>query len=368
MSYSLLNLLILVVFTLLTFSVKGENSVSSFIKNLESLNKIGLHYTIIEDGMSGTPVQLIVQKQEQYHKHAQPLFSWHFFGTINENNRTKIINFNKNNKDIIENEKKMQKILSPYADWLEKRCALMAQFGIDAPTNSSKFSAMLNGMGGASKQYCSLTDYNFFPYLLTYMPPEGNRVVLDVGSGWGACSKQLALLGYKVYSIDIDSNHIDFQKKDFCNAPDEHTFIYNYWKMYNPRLISEPEYFQRYCQNSQKNIEYIVGDFSKEGVINKIPNNNIDVILAIDSMQFIESENKRFKTFQLLDTRLKKGGIFFIQSPTQYEHKYNFDLDKEILSNQFFRKYKVITASSLNGGKYSKQIADKLNTMSLKKQ
>jgi hypothetical protein len=84
--------------------------------------------------------------------------------------------------------------------------------------------------------------------------------------------------------------------------------------------------------------------------------------------QFIESENKRFKTFQLLDTRLKKGGIFFIQSPTQYEHKYNFDLDKEILSNQFFRKYKVITASSLNGGKYSKQTADKLNTMSLKKQ
>jgi hypothetical protein len=211
MSYSLSNLLILVVFTLLTFSVKGENSVSSFIKNLESLNKIGLHYTIIEDGMSGTPVQLIVQKQEQCHKHAQPLFSWNFFGTINENNRTKIINFNKNNKDIIENEKKMQKILSPYADWLEKRCALMAQFGIDAPTNSSKFSAMLNGMGGASKQYCSLTDYNFFPYLLTYMPPEGNRVVLDVGSGWGACSKQLALLGYKVYSIDIDSNHIDFR-------------------------------------------------------------------------------------------------------------------------------------------------------------
>ena len=254
--------------------------------------------------------------------------------------------------------------LSELSDFRSK----LTDIGIDAPTNSSKFSAMLNGMGGASKQYCSLANYNFFPYLLTYMPPEGNRVVLDVGSGWGACSKQLALLGYKVYSIDIDSNHIDFQKKDFCNAPDEHTFIYNYWKMYNPRLISEPEYFQRYCQNSQKNIEYIVGDFSKEGVINKIPNNNIDVILAIDSMQFIESENKRFKTFQLLDTRLKKGGIFFIQSPTQYEHKYNFDLDKEILSNQFFRKYKVITASSLNGGKYSKQTADKLNTMSLKKQ
>ena len=84
-------------------------------------------------------------------------------------------------------------------------------------------------------------------------------------------------------------------------------------------------------------------------------------------MQFIESENKRFKTFQLLDTRLKKGGIFFIQSPTQYEHKYNFDLDKEILSNQFFRKYKVITASSLYKKTNPKQITDKLHYLSLQK-
>ncbi len=366
MSYNLLKLLILVVFTLLTFSVKGENSVSSFTMTLELLNKIGVHYKIIEDGMSGTPIKLIVQKQEQYHKHDQPLFSWNFYVDINESNRAKIITFNKNNKDIIENEKQIQKILEPYNNWLENRYKLIFELKADAPTDATKSNMMLNGMGGSSKHYCPLTDYNFIPYLLTYIPPEGNRVLVDAGSGWGACSKQLALLGYKVYSIDIDSGHIDFQKKDFCNAPDKHTFIYNYWKIYNPRLISVPEYFQQYCQNSQKNIEYIIGDFSKEEVINKIPNNNIDIILAVDSMQFIESENNRFKTFQLLDTRLKKGGIFFIQSPTQYEHKYNFDLDKEILSNPFFRKYKVITASSLYKAN-SKQLDDKLHHLSLQK-
>lgn len=356
------NLIVLVIIILLSFYVKAEKQLSLG----EAIHFLTHQHTIRIDGIYGTPIELIVQKQEQYHKHDQPLFSWNFFWTINENNRTRIITFNKKNKDIIEKEKKMQKILEPYDSWLGNRYELILKLRENSPTDSSKSSKMLNGMGGASKQYCSLTDYNFIPYLLTYMPPKGNRVVVDAGSGWGACSKQLALLGYKVYSIDIDGSHIDFQKKDFCNAPDEHTFIYNYWKIYNPRLISEPEYFQQYCQNSQKNIEYIVGDFSKEKVINKIPNNNIDIILAIDSIQFIESENQRFKTFQLLDTLLKKGGIFFIQSPTQYEHKYNFDLAQEILSNQFFRKYKVITASSLYKTN-SNQIANKLHHLSLQK-
>ena len=346
---------------LLSFYVKAEEQLSfgQVIHYLTHSDSIRI------DDIYGTPVELIVQKQEQYHKHDQPLFSWTFHGTINENNRTKIIAFNKNNKDIIFIEKSMQKILEPYDSWLGNRYKLIPELEKDEPQRVSV--SMLNGMGGASKQDCSLTNDNFIPYLLTYMPPERDRVVVDAGSGWGACSKQLALLGYKVYSIDIDSGHIDFQKKDFCNAPDEHTFIYNYWKMHNPKLISEPAYFQRYCQNSQKNIEYIVGDFSEERVISKIQRDDVDVILAIDSMQFIESENKRFKTFQLLDTLLKKGGIFFIQTPTQYEHKYDFDLDKEVLSNQFFRRYKVITASSLYSKTNRKQITDKLHSLNLQK-
>lgn len=65
---------------------------------------------------------------------------------------------------------------------MRNRYELILKLREDAPTDSSKSSKMLNRMGGASKQYCSLSDYNFIPYLLTYMPPEGNRVVVDAGA------------------------------------------------------------------------------------------------------------------------------------------------------------------------------------------
>ena len=86
---------------------------------------------------------------------------------------------------------------------------------------------MLNGNGSADVDYC--VQRIPVDILLIHPPTEGEIVLVDIGSGWGACAKQFALLGYKVYSIDIDQRHLDFQKNDFCRMPPVDTFVYQYW-------------------------------------------------------------------------------------------------------------------------------------------
>ena len=85
----------------------------------------------------------------------------------------------------------------------------------------------------------------------------------------------------------------------------------------------------------------------------------------MDSMQFISDIGQRLRTLELLDKKLKKNGILFVKSPTQYH--YTFDIKQEILHNPVFRNYKVLTAASLlkaNG----KDRSDQLNVLSLQKQ
>ena len=314
----------------------------------------------------GTPAEILTQKHRHYHIQNYPLFGWDIVSQINEETRTQIAAFNENNKDVIDTEKLMQIVLQPYNNWLVNRYKLMVELGENAPHGVYNISAMLNKMGGSSKHYCPLTEYNFTPYLLLHFPPQNGKVVVDLGSGWGSCSKQLALLGYTVYSVDIDQGHLNFQKSNFCTIPDHHTFIHNHWKIYDSKLVEDKRYFQEHCRDSSQNIKYILGDFAKDSLLNKIENNSVDILLVIDSMQFISDIDQRFRTLKLFDKKLKKNGILFVKSPTQYQ--YTFDIKAEILHNPVFRNYKVLTAASLLKEANGKDRSDQLNVLSLQKQ
>ena len=55
--------------------------------------------------------------------------------------------------------------------------------------------------------------YNF---LLKQHPPIYGKVVIDIGSGLGQCSRQLALLGYKVFSVEKDQQMMNWQSIIFA--------------------------------------------------------------------------------------------------------------------------------------------------------
>jgi len=202
---------------------------------------------------------------------------------------------------------------------------------------------MLNDNGSASQEICHLIQSNQLLYLLQELPPENGRIVIDIGSGWGTCVKPLALLGYTVYSIDKDIRHIDYQRgSGFCTPPGEDSFLYQYWKLSNPKLISDTKYFQKYCENAkEKNIKFIVGDFTKLETMQQISHRRWDIVLALDSMHFM-SPAEREKASILIDKRLVKGGVVMVKanSPTN-NNIYGFYV-KDLLF-QHFSKYKVLT-------------------------
>ena len=114
----------------------------------------------------GTPTEILAQKQRHYHIQNYPLFGWDIGCQINEETRAQIAAFNENNEDVIDTEKRMQIVLQPYNNWLVNRYKLMVELGENAPQGVYNISEMLNKMGGSSKHYCPLTEYNFTPYLL----------------------------------------------------------------------------------------------------------------------------------------------------------------------------------------------------------
>ena len=178
----------------------------------------------------------------------------------------------------------------------------------------------------------------------------------------------LCLLGagkLTLTSIDIDKGHLDFQKNNFCKAPDNHTFIHNHWKIYNAELITKEECFSTHCHDAHKNVKYILGDFAQDIIMHKIKNNSLDVILLMDSIQFVSSINIRSNILRSLDKKLKKGGILFIKAPTQYH--YSFNINTEVLENPIFNNYNAIMATSLLKEANGSQRDDLLNVIILQK-
>jgi len=374
----MLKIIRLIVLILLSLTVKAENNSDEIInsrhhanktdyKNLDFLDVLSIltnqsNIFKSEDGFSGNPVQIIDQRQKKFHSLGSPLFACDIFTGISTKTRNQLLKFNADQSEIIELEKKIIDVINPYVTWLSEYYRTFLELGDEAPFGFSNNVRMLNDMGGAIPHHCSLTNYNFIPYLLFYFSPKNTSTVLDLGSGWGACTKELALLGYKVYSIDIDKRHLDFQKNNFCTAPDNHTFLYNHWKLYNSELITEKKHFSRHCDNSYNNVKYILGDFSQNILIDKIQNNSIDIILLMDSIQFVPSIKERSNILYSLDKKLKKGGVLFIKAPTFYD----FNINKEVLENPIFSNYKAIMATSLKEVNTTER-HDQLHVLALQK-
>jgi 16S rRNA A1518/A1519 N6-dimethyltransferase RsmA/KsgA/DIM1 with predicted DNA glycosylase/AP lyase activity len=66
---------------------------------------------------------------------------------------------------------------------------------------------------------CALDSNKQIEVILKEHPPTKDSVVIDIGSGWGRCTRYLALLGYTVYSIELDRRMQQIQEDVFCDFP-----------------------------------------------------------------------------------------------------------------------------------------------------
>jgi 2-polyprenyl-3-methyl-5-hydroxy-6-metoxy-1,4-benzoquinol methylase len=344
-------------------TLKHGRAHESALKESDLNNHTDNQSYIVLGSFIGTPLEIIAQKQQHYHNQDYPAYSFSLLHDINEFTREVIFNFNRSNADIIINEQKILKTLEPYKKWLIKRGTEIKNG--TSFMSSSNATPMLNGMGGSHTSYCPLSSENLLPFLIANIPPSKYRKILDAGSGWGACSKQLALLGYKVYSIDKDKRHIEFQKRDFCALPPPHSFIFNYWKIYKPELIENQMLFQQHCEKSRKNITYITGDFSKTRDFKEIPN-KFDIIISAYSMQFLKSREVKTETLKEFSKLVNIGGFFYISASSRHKH-FDFDLSDYIISTNNFNGFKIITASTRPKNNNPKERTSELNSLLMMK-
>lgn len=178
-----------------------------------------------------------------------------------------------------------------------------------------------NQNGDSSPNYCFLTSGNLLLSILLEFPPTKNQYkVIDIGSGFGACAKHMALLGYKVFSVDKDNGHMFMQKINKCGDLKEDSFAYLYLSHYNPALIKS---FSTTCPPLiEKNLTLIEGFFPDRQVIEKINQDHKqwDLVLALNSFQFMDRKSL-YKALDVIGTNLKVGGRFYfiVASSENYE-------------------------------------------------
>lgn len=293
-------------------------------------------------------------KQSLSHKWSLPMYSLNPTEQANTKSIKQLINKHNGTfvQKIFEFENLMINFLEPYNKGLGQN--LLAT--IDRNEQGSKDNqAMLNRNGSASVDYCQLDNENLILLLLYIYPPkQGDFVIVDIGSGWGPCSKQLALLGYKVYSIDIEQRHLDFQKDNFCTMPLPDTFLYQYWKVNNPELLTE-YFFKQHCSKiKENNIIYINGDFADKEVVKNI-DTQWNIVLALDSLQFMNLEGWT-NTFKFVDNNLSEDGIFIIKTKSKerygVESPLIHDFDLHNMFHKIFSDYKVLNAMIIDGEIY----------------
>lgn len=251
-------------------------------------------------------------------------------------------------KTVFAFEQNMINFLKPYSKGLEQNFNSYIKRTYNKTLNDTM--PMFNSNGSASTKYCQLDLGQTFqiPLLLhTHPPTKDSVVVIDIGSGWGACSKQLALLGYKVYSVDIDQRHLDFQKSNFCEMPATDTFLYQYWKVNNPQMLDK-HFFKNYCKKiKDKNIVYIAGNFANQKTIKKINKDRWNIVLSLDSLQFMNKKD-RDNTFKIVNQHLQEKDIFILKTKRKIQYNSNdpliYDFDLHNNFHQIFIDYKILSS------------------------
>ena len=183
---------------------------------------------------------------------------------------------------------------------------------------------------------CPLVSNKQMDVLLKTHPPTEDSVIIDIGSGLGACSRHLALLGYTVYSIDSHFMIMTQQLAHFCD--------------YNIKDIGNKEIYLTQCNTiKNNNFHYIFGEFTDPKVINQITQKHPkwNVVIALDSLQFF-NDTQRQSTLKVIDKHLVPSGIFVASSIPQkfYKNKeifggvHEFSL-AQMLENPIFNKYNI---------------------------
>ena len=103
-----------------------------------------------------------------------------------------------------------------------------------------------NYKGHSSYKECSILPLSLLDLHHNY-PSSTHPVVVDLGSGYGACAKQMAVFGYEVYSIDEESRHIDKQEEHFCTKEKRGDFLDAVLSKYG--LTSK---FEKECEDIKK--------------------------------------------------------------------------------------------------------------------
>lgn len=302
-------------------------------------------YAYGQNGLKQNYHKSMQQKQKLQLLEKSPMYALIPEVELDANLMTLVNKYNgKFQNEVLEIENKFIKSLYPYNQWLGRKLK-------EDPTASLTNAPMSNGHGSSHQNYCALDDQNILLYLLNLYPPSDNIKVIDIGSGWGDCSKQLALLGYKVYSVDIDQSHLDYQKHHFCDTVSKNSFIYQYWRNNFPEML-DTNYFKSYCKKIRKNnIEFIDGDFSEKSTIAKISDKTWDVVLSLNNLQFMNSQQQA-NLFKIVDNYLIENGIFIITAKTKllYESSnldskdiYDIDLKNEVFNKKTFVNYKILS-------------------------
>jgi len=265
---------------------------------------------------------------------------------------------------IIELEKAIVEYIKPYNSGLGRIAAFHVEsarqknLGLEDADNRP----MANHNGSASLGICQLDWLNIMPLVLYMHPADDKPVVVDIGSGWGACSQQLALLGYKVFSVDPSPDHLQFQKDNFCTPPSHNTFIHQYWKVNNPEMLEEKT-FKEYCKKiREKNIKFVLGKFTDNSIKNILKEEKWDIVLSLDSVQFMKPLERYF-TFELVNHYLQSKGVFVLKTKRKKSYTYEspYELDEPLifdydLHNSFrktFFDYKILNVETENNGEIS---------------
>lgn len=162
------------------------------------------------------------------------------------------------------------------------------------------------------------------------------KVVLDIASGSGYGTKELATTAKKVYGVDINSQAIKYAKKNYQN----------------------------------KNIEFIEGSATKI----PIPDNTLDVVISFETIEHIED----YKKFMVEIKRvLKKDGILILSTPNDVEfpednhfhvHEFQYNELQKLVKKYFINVENYYQATwtynaIFTEDKLSSEWEDKVNTI-----
>jgi hypothetical protein len=136
----------------------------------------------------------------------------------------------------------------------------------------------------------------------------------------------MTFLGYKVFSIDKDQRHLDFQKRNFCNI-EKNTFLDDLLSLdnYNDSNLEED------CKEIIKNVSFIRWGFENYSTPHQLPPQPWNMVIAYNVFQFM-SDFELIRSLDLIANKISKNGVVYLNythwdeksAPSNYNDNYKF--------------------------------------------